>query len=142
MNKTQTNWLIVSIVILSATVMTLVGVFVIQPAITNDSNETPVPTALFIYEDGASNIGGGQYQFNVDVKVTFGSLTLDAVTVAPTLTITVVNATSHTMIGYNIDEATVTVLIRGAFTPGTDYTFTFAFSSGEDSIAEDITIQA
>ena len=124
--------LLIALVTAAAAIVFLVVIPMLQPT----------ATPAFIYDDGASNIGGGQYRFSVDIKVTGGSLTIDNVTVVPVLTISVVNATDHTMIGYNIDEATVTVFIKGAFIPGTDYTFTFSFSSGEDKLSEDITINA
>ena len=104
-------------------------------------NPTAVP--VFTYLDGSTDIGGGDRQISVDIKATGGSLTIDSVTVTPSLTISVVNATAGNMIGQTIEaEATITVLIQGAFSVGTDYTFTFTFTSGDDVVSEPITITA
>lgn len=125
--------LLIALVTAAAAIVFLVVIPMLQPA--------AVP--IFTYTQGSSDLGGGTRQFIVDVKASGGPLTVDAVTVSPTLTISVLNATDGSMIGQVIvAEATVSLKIQGAFAVGTDYTFSFAFSSGDDDVAKDITITA
>ncbi|MHA1224544.1 MAG: type IV pilin [Candidatus Heimdallarchaeaceae archaeon] len=103
----------------------------------------PTAKPIFTYQDGSTDLGGGTRQIKVDVRASGGSLTIESVTVSPTLTISVVNATDGSMIGQTIEaEATVSILLKGAFVVGTDYTFTFTFTSGDDTISESITVTA
>ncbi len=125
--------LLIALVTAAAAIVFLVVIPMLQP--------TAVP--IFIYNQGSTDLGGGTRQFIVKIEATGGPLTIDAVSVAPTLTIDVVNSTDVTMIGQVIAaEAQASLLIKGAFVVGTDYTFTFSFSSGEDDIVEAITITA
>ncbi len=125
--------LLIALVTAAAAIVFLVVIPMLQPA--------AVP--IFTYQDGSSDLGNGTRQFIVDVKASGGVLTVEAVAVAPTLTISVLNSTDGNMIGQAIvAESTVSLKIQGAFVVGTEYTFTFSFTSGEDNIAKDITITA
>ncbi len=125
--------LLIALVTAAAAIVFLVVIPMLQPA--------AVP--IFTYQDGSSDLGGGTRQFIVDVKASGGVLTLDALSVAPTLTVSILNATDVSMIGQSIvAESTVSLKIQGDFVVGTAYTFTFSFSSGEDTIVEDISITA
>ncbi len=125
--------LLIALVTAAAAIVFLVVIPMLQP--------TAVP--IFVYQNGSTDIGSGNRQFIVKVTAQGGPLTIDAVSVAPTVVFDVVNSTYVTMIGQVIGaEDQESLIFQGAFVVGTEYTLTFSFSSGEDNIVEDIAIIA
>ena len=125
--------LLIALVTAAAAIVFLVVIPMLQPS----------PEAILTYDQGSSDVGGGDRQILISVKATGGPLTVTSVEVSPLVTVDVLNGTDVDMIGQVIAaESTVTIKVIGAFSVGTEYTITFTFTSGDDSIVEAATVTA
>ena len=125
--------LLIALVTAAAAIVFLVVIPMLQPS----------AEAILTYDQGSTDVGSGNRQMLITIKATGGPLTLGSVDISPVLTISVVNGTDVDMIGQTIvAESQVTVKVIGAFSIGTEYTITFNFSSGDDSISKAATIIA
>ena len=137
MNKTKTTWLIVIIVILSATVLTLLGVYVIYPAIMNNLNEQPTPNAGLIITPGSNDVGGGDRAIEVKVDAWGGPLSISGVSVVGLIGVQILDTpTGSSLIGTVIYESgSDMVYIVGAFSVGTSYDITIHFVNLDKSFS-------
>lgn len=125
--------LLIALVTAAAAIVFLVVIPMLQPT----------ADAIFTYDQGSADEGGGNRLILVTIKAVGGPLTVDSVTVNPVLTLQVLNGTDVDMIGQTIPaEASVSIKLIAAFEVGTEYVFTITFTSGDDSLIKTVTVTA
>ncbi len=136
---TQTTLLIIILVILSGTVLTLLGVFVIQPAIHDRlANQQPTPVAILLITPGSADGGGGSRFIEIRIDAMSGPLNITEVYVEGLGVQALDTPSGSSVIGTVIEEnATDMVYIVGSFIVGTKYHIYLYFTSGEHDIVED-----
>ncbi|MHA1685702.1 MAG: type IV pilin [Candidatus Heimdallarchaeaceae archaeon] len=95
----------------------------------------PTPTANISASPGSVDLGDGTRKITFQVEAVSGDLTLTNVSVAPYISIQVQDGLGNNMINATITKnSQSTVVIIGAFTQGTKYSFTFIFTAGDSQI--------
>lgn len=92
----------------------------------------PGAKATITADPNSVDLGDGTRKIVFHIKAVGGDLTLTNVSVVPYVALTVEDATGNNMInGVISDGSEKTVVVIGAFTQGTEYSFTFTFTSGD-----------
>ena len=88
----------------------------------------PGATPYFVATPGSSSVNGTHRSISIEIEARGGDLVFDGVTCD---TVSVLEVTN---LGASIVEnAKITVTIKGTFDIGTQYTFTFTFTSGDST---------